>query len=268
MGETTERQVVKVQQDTQDRWSGWYNFTARFRYPYISPLRKIISVLVEHNVARRSDWRVLEFGFGHGHLIFWFKPPTRVYGIELSKQAVETAMKWAEKKGYPEFEFKKTDLDRSIYIDFGKEFFDLVICSHTLEHVWDDQALLGEFYRVLKPNGLLLVAVPHDLNHREVLADQHMRRNPNFPDSSYHVSNYNVETLEHVAKMSNFTIEHSERFDSVLSWRCKKWPRSIAMLFSISLPILPYYLFKILDSKAERAGYPGMQALIFCCKKG
>ena len=266
MPKPTQGQVIKVQQDTQDRWSGWFRFTARFRYPHISPLRKIVSTLTEFHISRRSDWRVLEFGFGHGHLLFWFRPPTRIFEIELSEQTISAAITRATKMGYPEYEFKKPDFENSARCDFPRGFFNLVVCSHTLEHMWDDEALIHEFHRVLKPDGVLLIVVPHDLQHSDVLAERDARINPRFPESSYHVSNYNLETLEYLAKLSGFELKKAERFDAVMSWR-DRWPRSVAQLFSIALSVLPYSLFKVLDAKAVRAGYSGRQALIFCGKK-
>ena len=38
--------------------------------------------------------------------------------------------------------------------------FDAVICSHVLEHVRDDRAVLSELYRILRPGGWALIQVP------------------------------------------------------------------------------------------------------------
>lgn len=39
-------------------------------------------------------------------------------------------------------------------------FYDIIICSHVLEHVPDDKAAMKEIYRILKPNGICLFLVP------------------------------------------------------------------------------------------------------------
>lgn len=38
--------------------------------------------------------------------------------------------------------------------------FDLIICNHVLEHVYDDISALKEIYRVLKPGGKAILQVP------------------------------------------------------------------------------------------------------------
>lgn len=45
---------------------------------------------------------------------------------------------------------------------FPDAHFDLVICSHVLEHVPDDRGALRELHRVLKPGGMGLLLVPFD----------------------------------------------------------------------------------------------------------
>lgn len=45
-------------------------------------------------------------------------------------------------------------------LPFPSADFDAVICVHVLEHIPDDRRAIGELYRVLKPGGRALVAVP------------------------------------------------------------------------------------------------------------
>ena len=45
-------------------------------------------------------------------------------------------------------------------LGFPDDAFDLVLCSHVLEHVPDDKSALAELHRVLAPNGMALLLVP------------------------------------------------------------------------------------------------------------
>jgi len=45
-------------------------------------------------------------------------------------------------------------------IQYPDHAFDLIYCSHVLEHVSDDIKALGEFWRVLKPGGKAIILVP------------------------------------------------------------------------------------------------------------
>jgi SAM-dependent methyltransferase len=47
-------------------------------------------------------------------------------------------------------------------LDFEDESFDVVVCSHVLEHVRDDRAALKELHRVLRPGGVAYIQVPYD----------------------------------------------------------------------------------------------------------
>lgn len=45
-------------------------------------------------------------------------------------------------------------------IDFPDNSFDVIFCSHVLEHVSDDRMAMREFSRVLKPDGWAILLVP------------------------------------------------------------------------------------------------------------
>ena len=45
-------------------------------------------------------------------------------------------------------------------LPYENSSFDVVFCSHVLEHVADEKASLKEISRVLKPNGVLIIGMP------------------------------------------------------------------------------------------------------------
>ena len=47
-------------------------------------------------------------------------------------------------------------------LPYDAETFDVVLCHHLVEHVADDAAVLRECHRVLTPDGVLLLGIPHE----------------------------------------------------------------------------------------------------------
>ncbi len=43
----------------------------------------------------------------------------------------------------------------------GSNIFDLIVCFETLEHIAEQQTLMGEIKRLLKPDGLLIISTPN-----------------------------------------------------------------------------------------------------------
>jgi SAM-dependent methyltransferase len=51
------------------------------------------------------------------------------------------------------------------------ETFDVILCSHVLEHVSDDRQAMREMHRVLKPGGWAVIMVPMDWDRARTLED-------------------------------------------------------------------------------------------------
>ncbi len=63
-------------------------------------------------------------------------------------------------------------------IQFPDETFDVILCSHVLEHVPDDQKAMREFSRVLKKDGWAILLVPIDAEKTfedPTITDPHQR---------------------------------------------------------------------------------------------
>ncbi|MEZ5022789.1 MAG: class I SAM-dependent methyltransferase [Chitinophagales bacterium] len=62
--------------------------------------------------------------------------------------------------------FKSDGIAQPLYcvninnIQFEDNSFDRIICSHVLEHIETDEKAISELYRILKPGGIALIAVP------------------------------------------------------------------------------------------------------------
>ncbi|WP_298432764.1 class I SAM-dependent methyltransferase [Geobacter sp.] len=50
-------------------------------------------------------------------------------------------------------------------LSFQDNFFDIIICSHVLEHIIDDITAMRELLRVLKPNGVAFLMVPCNVDN-------------------------------------------------------------------------------------------------------
>jgi ubiquinone/menaquinone biosynthesis C-methylase UbiE len=98
---------------------------------------------------------VLDVGCGDGRLTAELgRVAPRVAGVDPSPAAFERA-----RASYPQLEFAQAQADgRLPFPDAG---FDAAVCVHVLEHVVDTQALMSEMRRVLRPDGVLALAVPY-----------------------------------------------------------------------------------------------------------
>jgi SAM-dependent methyltransferase len=56
-------------------------------------------------------------------------------------------------------------------IPYPDDTFDVILCSHVIEHVPDDRKAMSELFRVMKPGGWGLIEVPYDPKLDSTLQD-------------------------------------------------------------------------------------------------
>jgi SAM-dependent methyltransferase len=59
-------------------------------------------------------------------------------------------------------------------IGHGDASFDMIICSHVLEHVPDDRLAMRELFRVLKPGGTAILQVPVSASLTQTIEDPYL----------------------------------------------------------------------------------------------
>lgn len=97
---------------------------------------------------------VLDAGCGLGEVLADLPPIYTRYGFDFAQSNVE----FTRRRLAGQAEIKRG----SIYeIPFPDESMDAVLCLEVLEHIEDDGRAVRDIARVLKPNGILVVAVPY-----------------------------------------------------------------------------------------------------------
>lgn len=56
-------------------------------------------------------------------------------------------------------------------MNFEDNFFDVIICSHVLEHIKDDRKAIHELFRVLKQKGIAFLQVPISKKAKDTFED-------------------------------------------------------------------------------------------------
>ncbi|HEX2922861.1 MAG TPA: class I SAM-dependent methyltransferase, partial [Chloroflexota bacterium] len=119
-----------------------------------------------------ASGRVLELGCGSGALLRTVAPIARLAGgMDISAAGRELAAGWIrqEVRG-------RTGVGllcaRAEKLPFDDGSFDAVVSQHLVEHLDDPSAALAEWYRVLRPGGILVLVTPNgDYPDPEIFAD-------------------------------------------------------------------------------------------------
>ena len=177
--------------------------------------------------------KILDVGCGTGKLIsdikVWY-PNNKFYGIDISPVNIQQAQ-----KNINYAEFKVADVEQ---LPYSNNFFDILFCTDTLEHVYSLPHTLFEFNRVLKPAGLLIICCPNYFNFLGIiklsLEKLHICPANSFSLDNWYQAHENFMTyfkLKKSLKNHNFQIEYLKPFNTLQG----------------SLPALDFSLHKIME---------------------
>lgn len=123
---------------------------------------------------------------------------------------------------------KKCDIQKGL--PFKSDFFDLVIATEILEHVFDTDALLSEIRRVLKKDGILIMNVPNCCSLASRI-NVFLGRLSSYTEYRAHpklagrIRGYNLPSIRIQLLDNGFEIE-DERTNAICFWRFLiNWPR-------------------------------------------
>lgn len=116
----------------------------------IDEIKNLLEIFVEN----LNGEKILDVGCGHGRDAKFFSDlGYEITGVDLSEKLLEIA-----RKNAPKAEFYLMDMRN---LAFPSDYFDGIWACASFLHIpkKDSRKTLDEFYRVLKPNGLLYLSV-------------------------------------------------------------------------------------------------------------
>lgn len=164
----------------------------------------------------KNDEKILEVGCGNGYYLNLLNKlgfNLILVGIDNDALALRDARKIIRDNRV------KLELADANKLPFGDNSFDKVIISEVIEHIEEEQKVLSEIYRVLKPRGVMVLTtcnvgypflwdpVNWILQH---MFNNHIKKGFWAGIWNQHLRLYKKETLNELIKKSKFKIEISE----------------------------------------------------------
>ena len=110
-----------------------------------------------NSLPKKKNQVILDAGCGEGHLMlkmYQSIPLNKYYGFDVSHTALQSA-----KKKCKFAKLKYMDLSD---IKIKNNFFDVIVCTEVIEHIYEYQDVINEFKRVLKKGGYLILTFPNE----------------------------------------------------------------------------------------------------------
>jgi ubiquinone/menaquinone biosynthesis C-methylase UbiE len=158
-----QKNKIKKKQQQSNIDFKFMSFFFKIRDLFISPMIKIEKTNI------KSGDIVLDYGCGPGSFTLAAAKVVGssgiVYAADINPLAINKLKKNALKKGLPNIKTILTDCNTGL----EDNSIDIVICFDTFHHVNDQNSLLKEFYRVLKPKSTLSLD-DHHMKEDEIIS--------------------------------------------------------------------------------------------------
>lgn len=151
-------------------------------------------------ITIKKNLKILDIGFGTGETMSFLKkilPNPNLYGVDTSPVAVG----FAKSRGH-----KNAQKGSASKLPYKENMFDTTLVLDVIEHIEDDQKVVDEMFRVLRPGGEAIITVPG----LPFIWSEH--------DSGQgHKRRYTRRRLVKLAQKAGFKVEFISYFNFILS---------------------------------------------------
>lgn len=212
-----------------------------FRFAFgVQQKKKTIKYILKKLKIPLKNKKVLDIGFGSGEMLCIFDNSCDLYGIEVSRNAVEKCSVNAKKLGY-KHDFRVADL--SVEMPPWEEKFDVVICSHVLEHIPNDKDIIKWIAEHISNSGIAIIAVP--INEKKISQEDN--------ENELHYREYtpiefnnklNNQNLKVIVGIANDSIDH---FLNSIRKKGKIFA-IISRMLGAAFSIMPFPILSFIDA--------------------
>ena len=222
--------------------------------------------LREWKKTKGDEVNILDAGSGFGqydYAMIRMNPKWNIDGIDVKEDQIEDCNQFFKSIGRPDVTFHIDDLTKY----YKENYYDLVLSVDVMEHISEDVDVFKNFYRSMKPGGMILISTPSDQGGSDV----HEHDDESFIEE--HVRDgYNIDEIQQKLKTAGFQ-ETKARYSygkpGQISWRLSmKYPIQLLNISKIFFILIPFYYlvtFPVaccLNSRDIRREHPSGTGLI------
>jgi SAM-dependent methyltransferase len=218
---------------------------------------------------RRGAVRTFDAGCGNGAFsIYAAREGNEVLAASFSTREQEDARRRAERLGVTGIDFRTLDLREIEHHRPELGLFDQIVCLETIEHIVDDEALIGSLAAMLAPNGQLLLTTPFDA-HRPLYSEE---RAPSPIEDGSHVRyGYSQQRLRQLAEGAGLEVTSEGFVSGFVSQKLTDLMRRLTERLGL-LPawaiLLPLRALVVIDAPLTRAlRYPYLCVALSAAKR-
>ncbi|WP_310605330.1 class I SAM-dependent methyltransferase [Anaerosporobacter sp.] len=190
-----------------------------------------------------KDETILDLGTGSGYLAFPIakqNPECNVIGLDIFEATLERNTQTANELSISNVEFVSYD---GISYPFESSSIDTIITRYALHHFPDLDACFTELYRILKPNGKLIISDPTPNDNDDTrFVDEFMQMK-----KDGHIKFYTF--AEYIAKLNQAGFHLKQRIDTTITFPRKNPKDYESLLQNHAKNIIEGYEIKITDDE-------------------